>query len=255
MFDFKFSLSTKPPKPKQKVPGQKTVVVVSDFCFIDLSPLRTDLIFGVSQRVSGRGGAGNIRRTIHSDGLAQVKSNNTTVTAATAATRATRHSTTTGFSAKSPSTLSEEVTNADYDNIVSPAGREVGLPRNKVCGSIKFLRTRPSTMLCVQTTTSGRGGAGNAYDHVLEKGVFERVIAYEHILIRQYRKMQAPRDSQRTGRGGAGNVRSSTGDLNKDGSESRPGIFLPHFLALLTMASFSVLRAVGRLESKDEARE
>jgi hypothetical protein len=71
----------------------------------------------------------------------------------------------------------------------------------------------------MQTTTSGRGGLGNAHDHVLEKGVFERVLAYEDAVTRSHREVKAAR---RTGRGGAGNIKGSKGD--KYGCECHPNI-------------------------------
>jgi Protein of unknown function (DUF3602) len=79
----------------------------------------------------------------------------------------------------------------------------------------------------VQTTTSGRGGIGNAHDHVLEKGIFERVIAHEDVVIRQHREMRALKTSRTTGRGGAGNIkRSKKEELKKDTCEYRSNILI-----------------------------
>ena len=86
--------------------------------------------------------------------------------------------------------------------------------------------------LSVQTTTSGRGGVGNAQHHVLEKGVFERVIAHEDAVIRSYRDTQAMKTSRTTGRGGAGNIKRSKEDLFKDGCECHPNIRFPFPLVL-----------------------
>ena len=67
----------------------------------------------------------------------------TAATVATSGSRATSSSGRTGSSAKSLSSSQNE--HPDYGcSIVSPAGREVGLPRNKVGGSIKPSWTRPT---------------------------------------------------------------------------------------------------------------
>lgn len=157
-----------------------------------------------------------------SNSLARVKSNSTTFTTATAATS---HSSRTFSSAKSLSSV-----HSDYGcTIGSPAGREVGLPRNKVSGTIKLFWTRPTQSRFTQTTTSGRGGLGNAHDHVLENGVFERVLAFEDAVIRSHREVKAAR---RTGRGGAGNIKASKGD--KYGCECHLNIppgSLPQFVS------------------------
>jgi len=191
---------------------------------------------GVLQRAGGRGGFGNISGVKESvtppspNGLTQVKPKNTTATTVAARANVTHQSNSKGFSAKSLNTLPEEhITHPDYgDNIILPAGREVGLPRNKVRGSIHLFVLGPKLdHASVQTTTSGRGGAGNCHGHVLEEGLFERVIAYEDLVIQPYRETQALKNSRTTGRGGAGNVGRSTDNLSKDDCELYPSILLP----------------------------
>jgi len=61
---------------------------------------------------------------------------------------------------------------------------------------------------------------GNVHDHVLEKGVFERVLAHEDAVIRPHLEMQGFKASRSTGRGGAGNIKRSKED--KDGCECHP---------------------------------
>jgi Protein of unknown function (DUF3602) len=73
--------------------------------------------------------------------------------------------------------------------------------------------------VALQTATSGRGGAGNLYSHVLEDGVFERVIAHEDVLIRQHREMQISRPARWTGRGGVGNIKRSEDDPDQEHCE------------------------------------
>ena len=78
---------------------------------------------------------------------------------------------------------------------------------------------------------------GNFHDHVLEKGVFRRVIAYEDTVIQPYREMQARKIARTTGRGGAGNVGRPT---NNHSCELRSSTLCHHFLyARLTLSSAS----------------
>ena len=60
------------------------------------------------------------------------------------------------------------------------------------------------------------------YDHVLEDGVFERVIAHEDVLIRQLHDIQAEQAARRTGRGGVGNINRAMGDPQQEYCEYPP---------------------------------
>ena len=57
------------------------------------------------------------------------------------------------------------------------------------------------------------------HQHVLEDGVFKRVIAHEDVLIRQRREMHADQLARGTGRGGVGNIKRSDDDPDPEHCE------------------------------------
>ena len=69
------------------------------------------------------------------------------------------------------------------------------------------------------------------HHHVLEDGVFKRIIAHEDVLIRQRREMQADKLARWTGRGGVGNIKRSDEDPDLEYCE----LFLFYFLFFLSL--------------------